>query len=62
MTRRKEGWSLTPSLQACEAGNPVVSSGVSLGTEGSMVKGFVGELAVYPPGLGACVSIESASA
>ena len=46
-------------LHACEAGNLVFSSGVSLGAEGSVVKGFVGELAGYPPGLGARVSIEA---
>ena len=37
----------------------VFSSGVSLGAEGSMAKGFVGELAGYPLGSGAHVSIEA---
>ena len=37
----------------------VFSSGVSLGAEGSMVKGFVGELVGYPLGSGAHVSIEA---
>ena len=37
----------------------VFSSGVSLGAVGSMVKGFVGELAGYPLGSGAHVSIEA---
>ena len=47
-----------PALSGVE-GTLDLNNPLCLGAEGSMVKGFVGELAGYPLGSGAHVSIEA---